>query len=207
LGRGPSIFAALVAVLIFDYLFVPPYFTLTVSDLEYFLSFIVYVIVVVVISNLALQLRSKVEMLRQSESRSTTLYALSRDLVTAHTVEQVLSILVRHTTQIFPCEMAIFLPVEGELTVKAKTINFEINPKVLGVASWVLYNKQSAGRGTGTLPEAKALYLPMMTTDNVVGVMGLLFEKAEQVITPENQVIMETIARLGAMAIERIKFQ
>jgi K+-sensing histidine kinase KdpD len=47
----------------------------------------------------------------------------------------------------------------------------------------------------------------MMTTDNVVGVMGLLFEKAEQVITPENQVIMETIARLGAMAIERIKFQ
>jgi two-component system sensor histidine kinase KdpD len=103
--------------------------------------------------------------------------------------------------------MAIFLPVEGELTVKAKTINFEINPKVLGVASWVLYNKQSAGRGTGTLPEAKALYLPMMTTDNVVGVMGLLFEKAEQVITPENQVIMETIARLGAMAIERIKFQ
>jgi len=207
LGRGPSIFAALVAILIFDYLFVPPYFTLTVSDLEYFLSFIVYVIVVVVISNLALQLRSKVEMLRQSESRSTTLYALSRDLVTAHTVEQVLSILVRHTTQIFPCEMAIFLPVDGEPIVKAKTVDFDINPNVLGVASWVFFNKQLAGRGSGTLPEAKAFYLPMMTTNDVVGVMGLLFEKAEQVITPENQVIMETIARLGAMAIERIKFQ
>ena len=207
LGRGPSIFAALIAILIFDYLFVPPYFTLTISDLEYFLWFVVYVVVVLVISNLALKLRSKVEMLRQSESRSTTLYALSRDLVTAHTVEQVLSILVQHITQIFPCEMAIFLPIDGEPIVKAKTVDFDINPNVLGVASWVLLNKQPAGRGTGTLPEAKALYLPMMTTDNVVGVMGLLFEKADKVLTPENQVIMETIARLGAMAIERIKFQ
>jgi len=207
LGRGPSIFAALTAILIFDYLFVPPYFTLTISDLEYFLWFVVYVVVVLVISNLALKLRSKVEMLRQSESRSTTLYALSRDLVTAHTVEQVLSILVQHITQIFPCEMAIFLPIDGEPIVKAKTVDFDINPNVLGVASWVLLNKQPAGRGTGTLPEAKALYLPMMTTDNVVGVMGLLFEKADKVLTPENQVIMETIARLGAMAIERIKFQ
>jgi two-component system sensor histidine kinase KdpD len=207
LGRGPSIFGALVAILIFDYLFVPPYFTLTISDLEYFLWFVVYVIVVLVISNLALKLRSKIEMLRKSESRSTTLYALSWDLVTAHTVEQVLSILVRHTTQIFPCEMAIFLPVDGEPTVKAKTVGFDINPNVMGVASWVLLNKQSAGRGTGTLSEAKALYLPMMTTNDVVGVMGLLFEKAEQVITPENLVIMETIARLGAMAVERIVSQ
>ena len=205
LGRGPSIFAALVAVLIFDYLFVPPYFTLAISDLEYFLWFVVYVVVVLVISNLALKLRSKVEMLRQSESRSTTLYALSRDLVTVHTVEETLSTLVQHITQIFPCEMAIFLPVAGETKVMAKTVNFDINPNFLGVASWVLLNKQSAGQGTGTLPEAKALFLPMMTTDHMVGVVGLLFEKPKQVITPENQVIMETIARLGAMAIERIQ--
>jgi len=207
LGRGPSIFAALIAILIFDYLFVPPYFTLTISDLEYFLWFVVYVVVVLVISNLALKLRSKVEMLRQSESRSTTLYALSRDLVTAHTVEQVLSILVQHITQIFPCQMAIFLPIDGEPIVKAKTVDFDINPNVLGVASWVLLNKQSAGRGTGTLPEAKAFYLPMRTTEQVVGVMAFLFGKDKQILTPENQVIMETIARLGAMAIERIKFQ
>jgi two-component system sensor histidine kinase KdpD len=206
LGRGPSILAALTTILVFDYLFVPPYFTLTVSEPQYFLSFVVYVIVVVVISNLALKLRSKVEMLRQSESRSNTLYALSRDLVTVHTMEQVLSILVRHSTQIFPCQMAIFLPADHELAVAAKTLEFEIDPNALGVASWVLLNKQPAGRGTGTLSEAKALYLPMVTTERVIGVMGFLFPRDRQVMSPENQVIMDTITRLGAMAIERIKF-
>ncbi|MGB8658166.1 MAG: DUF4118 domain-containing protein [Candidatus Zixiibacteriota bacterium] len=206
LGRGPSILAALTTILVFDYLFVPPYFTLTVSEPQYFLSFVVYVIVVVVISNLASQLRGKVEMLRQSESRSNTLYALSRDLVTVHTMEQVLSILVRHSTQIFPCQMAIFLPADHELAVVAKTLEFEIDPNVLGVASWVLLNKQPAGRGTGTLSEAKALYLPMVTKERVIGVMGFLFPRDQQVMSPENQVIMDTITRLGAMAIERIKF-
>jgi two-component system sensor histidine kinase KdpD len=205
LGRGPSILAALIAILIFDFLFVPPYFTLTISDMEYFLWFVVYVIVVVVISNLASQLRGKVEMLRKSEKRSNALYALSRDFITAQNVEQVLSILVRHTTQIFSCEMAVFLPGDGEPMVEAQTNNFEVDPNVLGVASWVLLNRQIAGRGTGTLPESKAFYIPMMTTDKVVGVMAFLFQKEEKALTPENRVIMETIARLGAMAIEHIE--
>ncbi len=207
LGRGPSILAAIISILIFDYLFIPPYFTFVVGDVRYFVSFVVYIIVVGVISNLASQLRSKIELLKQSEVKNIGLYGLSRDLVTARTVEQVLAIMVRHTTQIFPCEMAIFLPADEKLTVKAKTTDFEVTPKVFGVASWVLINKQSAGRGTGTLPEAKAFYLPMMTADKVAGVAGFDFKKSNQVVNPENQVVLETIASLAAMAIERIGFQ
>ncbi|MDD1744821.1 MAG: DUF4118 domain-containing protein [Candidatus Methanoperedens sp.] len=204
LGRGPSIAAAIISILIFDYLFVPPYFEFAVSDVGYFVSFIVFIIVVGVISNLASQLRNKVELLKQSEVKNVALYGLSRDLVTAHTLEQVLAIIVRHTTQIFPCEIAIFLPEDEQLIVKAKTTAFDVNPKVLGVASWVLTNKQSAGRGTGTLPQTKASYLPMMTADKVVGVVGFDFKESEKVMLPENQVVLETIARLGAMAIDRI---
>jgi two-component system sensor histidine kinase KdpD len=85
------------SIVIFDYLFVPPYFTFTVGDVQYFVSFIVYIIIVVVISNLASKLRGKVEMLKQSELKNIGLYGLSKDLVTAHTIEQVLSIMVRHT--------------------------------------------------------------------------------------------------------------
>ncbi len=82
-----------------------PHFSLAVGDVQYFFSFIVYIIVVVVISNLASKLRGKVEMLKQSELKNIGLYGLSRDLVTAHTIDQVLSIMVRHTLEIFPCEM------------------------------------------------------------------------------------------------------
>lgn len=207
MGKGPSIVAALLSILIFDYLFVPPYFTFAVGDVQYFFSFIVYIIVVVVISNLASKLRSKVELLKQSEVKNIGLYGLSRDLVTAHTIEQVLSLMVRHTLEIFPCEMAVFLPEDGKLTVKAKTTEFEVDPKVLGVASWVFLNKQSAGRSTSTLPQAKAFYLPMMSGEEGIGVVGFDFKGSGETMTTEKRVVLKTISRLGAMAIERIRHQ
>jgi two-component system sensor histidine kinase KdpD len=160
-----------------------------------------------VISNLAYRLRRKVEMLKQSELKNIGLYGLSRDLVTSHTTEQVLSIMVRHTLEIFPCEMAIFLPEQGILTVKAKTPDFEVTPKLLGVASWVMINKQPAGRGTSTLPQATAYYLPMMSGEEAVGVAGFDFKGGEGMMTSEKRVVLKTVTRLGAMALERIRKQ
>lgn len=205
LGRGPSFISAIISILIFDYLFVKPYYSFTISDAGYFLSFTVYLIIAIVISNLAYKLRNRMELLKRSEAENSAFYGLSRDLVTAVNTEQVLAILVRHTTRIFRCDMAIFFPSSDKLVVKTKTTEFEVNEKVLAVASWVLINKQSAGHGTNTLPQERATYLPMMVEDNIIGVIGFLFGNAEPVITPEDMAVMETIARIGAVAIERSK--
>ncbi len=115
--------------------------------------------------------------------------------------------MVRHTLQIFPCEMVIFLPEDDRLTVKAKTPDFEVDPQVSGVASWVFINKQSAGRSTSTLPQAKAFYLPMMSGEKVIGVAGFDFKGSEEIMTTEKRAVLKTVTRLGAMAIERIGYQ
>ena len=205
LGKGPSIAAAITSIMIFDYLFIPPHFTFVVGDVQYFVSFIVFIMVIGVISNLASRLHGKVELLKQSEVKNIALYSLSRDLVTTNTVEQVLSLMVRHTLQVFPCEMVIFLPEGEKLSVKAKTPDFEINPQALGVASWVFINKQTAGRSTSTLPQAKAYYLPIMSGEKIIGVAGVDFKGKEEAMTTEKRVVLKTIVRLGAMAMERIK--
>ncbi|HMB44420.1 MAG TPA: DUF4118 domain-containing protein, partial [Candidatus Methanoperedens sp.] len=203
-GRGPSIFAAVLSVLIFDFLFIPPYFTFAVSDIRYFLSYLMFIAFAFVISNLASDLKFKVQQLQQSESRNTTLYDLSRDLVTSQNIDQVLHLMIHHTRQILPCEMAIFLPEKGQVSVRASTDRFQINQKELGIATWVWNNGEPAGVGTDTLPEAWAYYLPMKTADASNGVVGFHFDNPGQILTPENKIVIDTIARLGALAIERI---
>ena len=205
LGRGPSIVAALISIGIFDYLFVPPYYSFAVSDAGYFLSYTLYIIIVMVISNLAYKLRNRVELLRQSETENRALYGLSRDLMTANNVEEILAVLIRHTTELFRCDVAIFLPSADNLIVKAKTPGFEVNQKASAVASWVFTNKKQAGHGTSTLPQESAFYQPMIVEDTITGVLGFLFMDREHVIIPEEQVVMETVARLGAMALERTR--
>ena len=204
LGRGPSIFAAVLSVLIFDFLFIEPYFTFAVSDVRYFISYLMFIAFAFLIGNLASNLQFKVKQLQQSESRNTAFYELSQDLVTALDIDQVLHLMIRHTKQIFPCEMAIFLPENGEVSVSASTDGFQINPKELGIATWVWNNGEPAGMGTDTLPEAWAYYLPMKTADTLKGVVGFHSDNPEQILTPENNIVFDTIARLGALAIERI---
>jgi two-component system sensor histidine kinase KdpD len=100
--------------------------------------------------------------------------------------------------------MAILLPEAGQVLVKASTDGFQITPKELGIATWVWLNGEPAGMGTDTLPEARAYYLPMKTADTIKGVVGFHFDAPEQILTPENRVVLDTIARLGALAVERI---
>jgi two-component system sensor histidine kinase KdpD len=204
LGRGPSIFAAVLSVILFDFLFVQPYYNFAVSDVRYFSSYLLFIASAFVITNLASRLRSKVQHLQQSESRNATLYEFSQDLVKAQNIDQVLHLMISHTRQIFPCEMAIFLPDNGQVSVKASTDGFQINPKELVIATLVRLNSEPAGMGTDTLPEAWAYYLPMKTADTIKGVVGFHFESPEKILTPENKIVLDTIARLGALAIERI---
>jgi two-component system sensor histidine kinase KdpD len=203
LGRGPSILAAVLSVLIFDFLFVEPYYSLAVSEVKYFLSYLFYIAFAYVISNRVSDLYHKVQQLEQDELRNTTLYELSKDLITAQSIDQVLHLMIRHAGQIFLCDMAIYLPENGQVSVRASTDRFEINQKELGIATWVWNNGEPAGMGTDTLPEAWAYYLPMKT-DAVKGVVGFHFDNPEQILTPENKNVLDYIVLLGTLAIERI---
>jgi len=99
--------------------------------------------------------------------------------------------------------MAIFLPENKQISVKASTDMFQVNRKnlysKLGLAQW-----RTCRYGYRYAPEAWAYYLPMKTADTVNGVVGFHFDNPEQILTPENKVVLDTIARLGALAIERI---
>jgi two-component system sensor histidine kinase KdpD len=112
--------------------------------------------------------------------------------------------MIRHAGKIFLCDMAIYLPENGQVSLKASTDRIQINPKELSVATWVWHNGEPAGMGTDTLPEAWAYYLPMKTTDTVRGVVGFHFDNPEQILTPENKNVLDYIVLLGTMAIERI---
>lgn len=57
LGRGPSIFAAALAVAAYDFFFVPPYFTFAVADGRYFLTFATMFGVSLLLSELTARIR------------------------------------------------------------------------------------------------------------------------------------------------------
>lgn len=85
----PSLFSALLSVASFDYFFVPPYYTFTVSEAKYLVTFAVMFVVSIVISRLTLRVRQHAEethkalLKAETESlRSILLSSISHDLRT-----------------------------------------------------------------------------------------------------------------------------
>ncbi|HEX5634816.1 MAG TPA: DUF4118 domain-containing protein, partial [Gemmatimonadales bacterium] len=79
-SRGPSAATSVLAIGLFDVLFIPPYGTFAVSDARFGLTFLVMLIVALVIGDLTGRVRRQAEAARLRERTTATLYALSRDL-------------------------------------------------------------------------------------------------------------------------------
>ncbi len=119
LGRGPAIMVSILSVAAFDYFFVPPQFTMAVSDTEYLLTFLGLLVVGLVISYLTAQVREQAEAAQRREMQTAALYELGRDLTVTAGLDGVAKTVIAHISQTFSREVAIFLPDEGVLKVYA----------------------------------------------------------------------------------------
>ena len=205
LGRGPAILASLLGVLAFDYFFVPPRFTFSVSDTEYLLTFTGLFLVGIVISALTVQARQQAESAQRREADTAVLYALSRDLAAADGLNAVINAIRTHIEADFGRDVIIFLPA-GSNTLRSYSdeSGAPSDETELSLATWVFQHGEPAGRGTDTLPAAHARYIPLKTSQRVIGVLCIRPPDQGQKLTPEQRRLVDAIASQAAQAIERV---
>jgi two-component system sensor histidine kinase KdpD len=208
LGRGPAVLVSLLGVLVFDFFFVPPFFTFAVSDTEYILTFAGLFGVGLVISELTARVRDQAEVAQRREMETATLYALSRDLSVAEGLDEIVKSVVENISQTFGRQVVVFLP-EGEENKKLKPYtpnpNFKLDENELAVAVWSYQHGQQAGMGTDTLTASDARYIPLITAKGIVGVIGVKPKIAGEQLTTDQRRLLETFASQAALAIERAR--
>jgi len=197
-GRGPSVFASLLSIASFDFLFVPPRFTFAVSDVRYILTFAVMLAAALVASHLTLRIRAQAQTARDRERRTGAVYAMSRALAAARTPADLIAIATHHLTDTFGAEMRILLPdPAGRLN------GGDLDEKERSVAQWVFDHSQRAGAGTDTLPSAGGLYVPLVASSGIIGVLGVRAADPARFEDPTLLQLLETFAGQAALALER----
>ncbi len=205
-GRGPSVLTAVLSVLTFDFFMVPPQLTFVVADAQYILTFFGLLAVGLVISTLAVREREQAESARRREIYTAALYDLSRDLATAVSQDTVMQAAIRHISELFTCETAIFLPEDGVLTLCARSAEFPVDQDGYAVATWVFRHGQVAGLGTNTLTATEARYLPFKTAQGVIGVVGIRPQIAsDDFLSPDQQRLLEALLSQVALATEAVQ--
>ena len=203
LGRGPAILASFISVLAFDFFFINPIFTFTVNDTQYLLTFLGLLAVGLIISSSAALLRDQVDVMRNKDRQTQSLFNLSRELTSAISLDQVLDIASRTCTSLLARENGILLPKNGGLEMKIASADFLMGDDEQAVAEWAYKHSLPAGRGTDTLPAASIRFVPLLTANGPVGVIGIKPASNESTLTTDQRMQLEGLANLTALAIER----
>lgn len=203
-GTRVGIFTAIAAVASFDFFLIPPYLTFRVSDIRYLPSFLVFIIISVAVSMLAKGIRWQTETTRHRESFLSSLYAFSRETMTAKNLDEILEKASKHIAEAFQCNVIILLPNENNhLTIIEKQGEIEFNEKEHAVASWVYKNGVQAGRNTQTLSSAKWHYLPLKSEEKTFGVCGFTSNNQDVFFSSEQQRLIESFANIIALYLKR----
>ncbi|APD13538.1 sensor histidine kinase [Pandoraea pulmonicola] len=211
LGRGPGVLASFLSVVAFDFFFVPPKMSLSVSDTQYLLTFAVMLTVALVISHLTTSLRFQARLATWRERRTGAVYAMARELAAALTTPQIVEIGARHVREVFQARVALLLPdSQGSVRQPVENALPETLPGHIDtdVAQWVYDRQQAAGQGTDTLPASDAYYLPLRAPMRTRGVLVVAPEHTGSgaVGTPEQQRLLDTFAAQIALALERVHY-
>ena len=204
-GHGPGILSSIASVLAFDFFFVLPYFNFTVNDTQYVVTFCVMLAIALIISTLSHRIRRQADMSRQREQRTEALYHLSQNLASTAGVYQLAATAQLQLSKSFASKVTIFLPDEfnhlkASLGDSESLVSIE---KEIAVAQWVFEHGQIAGAGTNTLPDTKALYVPLIGTRGTVGVLSLISDNPGRFFLPDHRQFLEMASNQLALAIER----
>jgi two-component system sensor histidine kinase KdpD len=204
-GRGPSILAATLGVAVFDFCYVPPYFSFAVRDDPYVLTFLVMLAVGITVSTLATRVRNQAEAARSHAQWVATLHALSRELAEARDVRDVVRSSLRQLEAALEGSSVLLLPdpVAGTLAIVSGAGGAAGGAIEMPAAEWVFTHGQTAGRGTDSFRDARLLYLPLQTVTRTVGVLGFGPHDAAASVDARQRSMLAALSHQIAGALER----
>jgi two-component system, OmpR family, sensor histidine kinase KdpD len=204
-GLLPSLFASVAASLCYNFFFLPPVYTFTITDPTNVAAFFFFMLIAILVSNVAARVRTQAVTATGRVRTTESLYAFSRKLAGTATLDDVLWATAYQIALMLKVRVVLLLPEDGVLTVKAGyPPEDQLDKADLAAANWAWGNDRTAGRGSDTLPGAKRLFLPMRTGRGPIGVIGIDDDRTGPLLTPDARRLLDALVDQGALAIERV---
>ncbi len=210
-GLLPSLAAAGLSVLAFNFFFLPPLYTLVIADRENVVTLFFFAVVAVIASNLTAAVRAQAVAARSRGRTTEALYGFSRKLAGIATSDDLLWAIAYQIAAMLRLHVIVLLPGEGGLAPRAGyPPDDRLEQADLAAAQWCHTHGKPTGRGADTLPGARWRFLPLATARGTIGVLGLdrdddrPDDRATALLTPEQERLLDALADQAAVSIERV---
>lgn len=204
LNRGPIFFAAILSAFAWNYLFIPPLFTLAIHDPEDIALITIYFITAFLLGFLTRRLREQDQFLHQREEKMEKLYEIEQEIAESATLDALISHVTERLEQMFEGFFSILIKKdESSVEVGSK---FNQDEKEKAVASLVFQTGQMAGWSTNTLPSVDSLYLPIKFSKETVGLL-VYSPNNKRTLSSDELNFLQTVNHHLGIYIERYFFE
>ena len=204
-----SLLSSIVSVLVFNFLFTEPKFSLQAYDKGYPVTFLIMFLAAFLTGSLAIRIKNQARQAARSAYRTKVLFDTNQLLQQAKDKNEIVSVTSNQLIKLLGKDIIFYL-ADGEklevpriFSTDEKDLSACTSDNEKAVAGWVLKNNKHAGATTGTLSNAKCLYLAVRSTNMVYGVVGIVMD--ESPIDPFENSILLSILGECALALENEK--
>ncbi len=206
-ARVYSLVSALASVLVFNFFFTVPRFSLSAYDPGYPVTFLVMFLAALITGNLAMRIKNQARQAAQSAYRTKVMFDTNQELQKANGKEEIISVTAKQLVRLLG-RSVLFYSRSGDALSKPAFFpcadSMDTSPYLTGneeaVAAWTFQNNKRAGATTDTLSSSTCMYLAVRIENRVYGVVGVTMDKGA--LEPfENSVLLSILGEC-AMALE-----
>lgn len=223
-GGGVGALISVVAIAVWDWYFIPPFYTITIYYPRDVLALLVFLAVALLVGQLSTATRRRAEEALRRARGSEALYELSLALITRTDPADVLPTLARRLRDTFDLQAsAVLLPDERDLTWRTAASAGDVPPDLrveesraaAATASWVNGSGHASGWGRmggvrlsdgrilrPHVRQGRARFLPLRVGTRSIGVLELVYS-GDAPRDADREHLLETFANGAAIALEQ----
>jgi two-component system sensor histidine kinase KdpD len=207
-GLRSSLAASLAAALAYNFFFLPPLYTFTISDPQNVVTLLVLVLVAVFASQLTGRLKREATIGARTATENAALAAFGQRLAGVSDQAGTAAAVCEEVAKLLNVATVLFSRIGTTLTaVGASPPDPLTGPLDLAAAEWAFERGEITGVGSSTLTASEWQFHPLETALGVLGVLGIARARGGDPVPADKRVLFTTLIGQAALAHERLKLE
>lgn len=207
LGLAPALYASVLGFLAFNFFFTQPRFTFDVHQREDMVTLLFFLLVAVVSGNVAARARAQVDSIRAGARINRLLFDFSRRIAGAVGRDDLACSAREYVAESLECHAIVLLADEqGALRLTAGRPGPEgLLATDTAAAEAAMQRNEPTGRGSGTVPESRWMFMPLRAAERPSGVLGVSHEERGWQLSMEQRHLLRAMRDQVSVALEGLR--
>jgi two-component system sensor histidine kinase KdpD len=207
-GLRASLSASLAAALAYNFFFLPPIYTFTISDPQNVVTLMVLIVVAVVASQLTGRLKREATIGARTATENAALAAFGQRLASVSDEAGTAEAVCEEVAGLLDVSTVLFTRSGSTVeAIGASPPNPTIGSLDIAAAEWAFDRGEISGRDSGTLTASEWQFHPLETALGVLGVLGIAPHGNGDPVPPDKRILFTTLIGQAALAHERLKLE